>query len=185
MCSIEVTPVISTERLVLRGPVRGDAEAIYRLASDINVAGMLATMPHPYRRADAEAFLEGAMARDWNAEPEFAIEHRNFGVVGMLGFKARAGEAGAHEQSGRPELGFWIGRPYWNRGYMTEAVRGALKWARRDWRRNVVVAGHFSDNPASGQVLCKAGFLYTGDVELTPCLARGQEVPTRRMVWLA
>jgi RimJ/RimL family protein N-acetyltransferase len=65
-------------------------------------------------------------------------------------------------------------------------VRGALKWVKRDWRRNVVVAGHFADNPASGQVLCKAGFLYTGDIERRPSVARGRDdVPTRMMVWLA
>ena len=177
MCAIEVTPVITTERLVLRGPVVSDAEAVYRLGSDFNVAGMTANLPHPYRLADAEAFLERARARDWDAEPGFVIEHRNFGLVGMLGFKAG--------DPARPELGFWLGRPYWNRGYMTEAVRGALKWAKRDWRKNLVVAGHFADNPASGQVLCKSGFLYTGDVDLVPSLARGQPVPTRRMVWLA
>ena len=175
MCAIEVTPVISTERLTLRGPVRSDAEAIYRLASDLNVTGQTSQMPHPYGMADAEAFLDRAMGADFHAEPTFAIEHRNFGVVGVLSFDA--GE--------RPELGYWLGRPYWNRGYMTEAVRGALKWARRDWRKNVVVAGHFADNPASGQVLCKSGFLYTGDVELRPSAARGQAVPTRMMVWLA
>ncbi|HEY8573249.1 GNAT family N-acetyltransferase [Phenylobacterium sp.] len=173
-----MTPVISTERLVLRGPVRTDAEAIYRLAGDFNVAGMLGRMPHPYRMEHAEAFLESVHARDWDREPEFAIEHRNFGLVGMIGFKAGTDAA-------RPELGFWIGRPYWNRGYMTEAVRGVLKWTRRDWRKNVVEAAHFTDNAASGQVLCKAGFLYTGDVELRPCLARGMDVPARRMVWLA
>lgn len=175
MCAIEVTPVISTERLVLRGPVRGDAEAIYRLASDINVAGMTSNIPHPYGPGDAEAFLDRALARRWDEEPGFVVEHRNFGLVGMVGFKG--GE--------RAELGFWLGRPYWNRGYMTEAVRAVLKWVKRDWRRNVLVAGHFSDNPASGQVLCKSGFLYTGDVELRPSLARKAEVPCRMMVWLA
>jgi len=106
------------------------------------------------------------------------IEHHNFGVVGSIGFTHKRGE--------RAEIGYFLGRPYWNRGYATEAVRGALRWVKRDWRRNVVVAGHFADNPASGQVLCKAGFLYTGDVELRPCVARGgAEVPTRMMVWLA
>lgn len=177
MCAIEVTPVITTERLVLRGPVRSDAEAIYRLASDFNVAAMTANVPHPYALADAEAFLDRAMARDWARAPGFAIEHRNFGLVGMLGFKDAA--------SGRPDLGFWLGRPYWNRGYATEAVRAALKWARRDWRKPIVTAGHFADNPASGQVLCKSGFLYTGDVALVASVARGQAVPTRMMVWLA
>jgi RimJ/RimL family protein N-acetyltransferase len=95
----------------------------------------------------------------------------------MLGFRTGA--------QGRPDLGFSLGRRYWNRGYATEAVRAALKWVKRDWRKNVVVAGHFSDNPASGQVLCKAGFLYTGDVTLLRSQARDADVPARMMVWLA
>ena len=65
------------------------------------------------------------------------------------------------------------------------AVRAALGWVKRDWRKRLVVAGHFADNPASGQVLCKAGFLYTGDVEPRASRARGDEVPTRMMIWLA
>jgi RimJ/RimL family protein N-acetyltransferase len=177
MCAIEISPVISTERLVLRGPVRGDADAIAKLADDLAVAGQTLSMPHPYSDGEAEAAVERAFGLDWSQEAEFAIEHRNFGVVGMLGFRTGA--------NGRPELGYWIGRPFWNRGYATEAVRAALKWVKRDWRKRLVVAGHFADNPASGQVLCKAGFLYTGDIELKPSRARGLAVPTRMMVWLA
>lgn len=177
MCAIEVTPVIATERLILRGPVPADVDPIAKLAGDLNVAGQTVAIPHPYSDADAEAYVDGAMRLDWGREAAFAIEHRNFGVVGMVGLKPAS--------TGRPELGYWIGRPYWNRGYATEAVRGALKWVKRDWRKRLVVAGHFADNPASGQVLCKAGFLYTGEVALKPSKARGREVPTRMMVWLA
>lgn len=177
MCAIEVTPVLTTERLILRGPVRGDASAMARLAGDINVAGQTCVLPHPFTEADAEGAVERAQRLDWSRDAKFAIEHRNFGVVGMLGLKTNA--------VGRPELGCWIGRPFWNRGYATEAVRAALTWVKRDWRKRLVVAGHFADNAASGQVLCKAGFLYTGDVELRPSRARGCEVPTRMMVWLA
>jgi RimJ/RimL family protein N-acetyltransferase len=177
MCVIDISPVISTERLVLRGPVRGDAKVIAGLAADPGVSGQTTLLPHPFSHDDAEAAVERAYRIDWAEEATFAIEHRNFGVVGMLGFKLRP--------NARPELDGWIGRPFWNRGYATEAVRGALKWVKRDWRRRLVVAGHFADNPASGQVLCKAGFLYTGDVELKRSRARGREVPTRMMVWLA
>jgi len=178
MCAVDVTPVISTERLILRGPVVTDAPAIAGLASDINVAGMTTSMPHPYRLTDAEAWIEHARNCDWTRDALFVIEHRAFGVVGVLGFD--------HERGPRAEIGYALARPFWNRGYATEAVRGGLKWVKRDWRRNVVVAGHFADNPASGQVLCKAGFLYTGDVELRPSRARGRaDVPTRMMVWLA
>jgi RimJ/RimL family protein N-acetyltransferase len=181
MCAIEVTPVVSTERLILRGPVRTDAAALAHLLNDLNVSAMTSQIPHPYGLADAEAWLDRAMACDFDGEADFVIEHRNFGVVGGLGFKP-----GADHKEGRPELGYWIGRPYWNRGYATEAARAAMKWVKRDWRKPVVVSGHFADNPASGQVLCKAGFLYTGDVEPRSSLARGRDdVPTRMMVWLA
>ena len=181
MCAVEITPVVSTERLILRGPVVTDAPAIAGLVNDRNVAGMTGMIPHPYGLADAEAWISRAQAIDWGREASWVIEHQAFGVVGGLGFKG-----GAPDTMGRPEIGYWLGRPFWNRGYATEAVRGALKWVKRDWRKNVVVAGHFADNPASGQVLCKAGFLYTGDVELRPSKARGREdVPTRMMVWLA
>ncbi len=176
MCAVDVTPVVSTERLILRGPVVTDAVQIAALANDRNVAGMTGNIPYPYGLADAEAFIARAQAADWGCEARWVIEHAAFGVVGGLGLKA--GE--------RPELGFWLGRPFWNRGYATEAARGALRWVKRDWRKSVVVAGHFADNPASGQVLCKAGFLYTGDIERRPSVARGRDdVPTRMMVWLA
>jgi RimJ/RimL family protein N-acetyltransferase len=178
MCAIEVSPVVSTERLVLRGAVRTDAKRLAELASDFNVAARTVSIPHPYELSDAERYLDRAMACDWERHAEFVIEHHNFGVVGSIGFTHKRGE--------RAEIGYFLGRPYWNRGYATEAVRAGLRWVKRDWRRNVVVAGHFTDNPASGQVLCKAGFLYTGDVELRPCAARGgAQVPTRMMVWLA
>jgi RimJ/RimL family protein N-acetyltransferase len=176
MCAIEVTPVVSTERLVLRGPMVTDAPVIATLAADLNVAGMTGRIPHPYGLADAETFIARAQRTDWDREAAWVIEHHVFGLVGGIGLKP----------GDRPEIGFWLGRPFWNRGYATEAVRGALKWVKRDWRKQVVVAGHFADNPASGQVLCKAGFLYTGDVERRVSAARRREdVPTRMMVWLA
>lgn len=177
MSAVEVTPVIPTERLVLRIPSRSDAESLTKLADDFNVAAQTLRIPHPYQPEDAEAFIEGALHLDPAREAVFAIAHRDFGLVGMLGFTPM--------DQGRPDLGFWIGRPFWNRGYATEALRAALTWAKRDWGKRVVTAGHFVDNPASGQVLCKAGFLYTGEVERRRSHARGREVPTRMMVWLA
>ena len=178
MCAIEVSPVVSTERLVLRGAVRNDAEALVELANDFNVAARVTSMPFPFRLTDAEVLVGRAMTCDWERDAMFVIEHRNFGVVGLLDFD--------HDRGTRAEIGYFLGKPYWNRGYATEAVRGALRWVKRDWRKNVVVAGHFADNAASGHVLCKAGFLYTGDVEQRPCMARGgAPVPTRMMVWLA
>ena len=178
MCAIEVRPQVGTDRLVLRAPVEGDALMLRDFANDLGVAGMTSTMPHPFTLADAEACLGKAAGGDPKKRAGLVVEHRQFGPIGLLQL---------HEKEPRrPELGGWIGRPFWGRGYATEAVGAALRWAQADWRKAVVWAGHFADNPAAGQMLCKAGFLYTGDVEVRPCLARdGAGVRTRMMVWLA
>jgi RimJ/RimL family protein N-acetyltransferase len=178
MCALDIRPAIGTERLILRGPVAADAPLIAELANDLGVAGMTTTIPHPYSQADAEDHLARVARLNPRAGAEFAIEHRTFGLIGMLGFR--------EEEPRRPQLGYWLGRPFWGRGYATEAVRAALDWARGDWRRGAVWAGHFAENRASGQVLVKAGFLYTGDLERKPCAARGgRTMATRMMVWLA
>lgn len=179
MCAIETTaltgPEIGTERLTLRRPLMSDAGALVAFANDFNVAAMLSTMPHPYGPKEAEDFLSKEI--DWDRAPNFAIVHREFGYIGGLGFQEKA--------PGRTEVGYWLGRPFWGRGYATEALKAAVAWARDGWGKQVLYAGHFTENRASGAVLVKAGFLYTGDVEPWPCLARGRDVPTRMMVRLA
>lgn len=178
MCALDVRPVIGTERLILRRPVADDAAELAALANDPGVAGMLSTWPHPYEVAHADAWLAKVARADPRTRADFVIEHRQLGVMGVIG----VGE----DEPRRPEMGYWLGRPFWNRGYATEAVKATLAWAASDWRKNVVWAGHFADNRASGQVLCKAGFLYTGDVVEKTSLGRGgAKVAQRMMVWLA
>lgn len=176
MCETLDSPVITTARLRLRAPAPADAERVAELCSDIDIPRMTTRMPWPYSLVDAAAFIGRASDQDRNIENTFLIEHGDDGPVGCIGLF----------MTGRlPEIGYWIGRPYWGRGIATEATRAALSWARSDWRKKVVVAGHFADNPASAAVLSKSGFLYTGDVEMRHSLARGEAVPTRMMVWLA
>ena len=127
--------------------------------------------------ADAEDYIGRVHAQDRTSDNTFVIETEEDGVVGAIGLFTPPGEP--------LELGYWIGRPYWGRGFATEAAQGAMAFAKRDWRRKLVVAGHFADNPASGEVLVKTGFLYTGEVRMKPSLARGAETPCRMMVWLA
>jgi RimJ/RimL family protein N-acetyltransferase len=176
MCVIEPSPVLETRRLLLRAPDRGDVDRFVELAGDWEVARMLGRMPHPYLPEHAEEFLGMVEAFDPRENQVFAMDLEDVGVIGVIGF---------NPLEGATELGYWVGRPYWGRGFASEAVDAALAWAKRAWKRRHIVAGHFSDNPASGRVLCKAGFLYTGRTELRDCRARGEKVPTRMMVWLA
>lgn len=176
MCSIQIEPVIETQRLRLRRPRMTDAPRVAKLLNDRELARMTPSVPHPYGLEDAQAYLAQVDEADPDDRAMFVIDHPEQGPIGVVGFDS---------ENGRTEMGCWIGRPFWNLGFATEAAKGALVWAHRDWKRRYVLARHFSDNPASGSVLCKSGFLYTGEVRLSPSAARGEAVPSRMMVWLA
>ncbi len=170
-------PRLETARLVLRAPQSGDAVYLADLANDIEVARMTTRVRHPYRLADAQAYVASMIGADPGVEQAFALAHRDFGVIGM---------AGLHPSEDRhAELGYWIGRTFRGRGFATEAAQAVARWAAQAWGRRALVSGHFADNPASGRVLEKAGFLYTGEVRPRFSLGRGQAVATRMMVWLA
>lgn len=177
MCVIEKTPVIETRRLALRAPERRDAARLADLANDFDIVRMTSRMPWPYGRKDAEAFIARCGQRDLSRDATFLIEVDDEGVAGCLGFFTNP--------EGALEVGYWIGRDWWGRGIATEALTGALAWAGRDWRKRCVTAGHFADNPVSGTVLVKSGFLYTGVTKMLDSLARGEPAPTKMMVWLA
>lgn len=168
---------LQTSRLVLRPVAPADAAPMTPLAADAGVARMTTSIPHPFNQDMAEGFIARKRAADHAREVVLAIERADGVFMGVLGIHPTDGRA--------PELGYWIGRPFWGAGYMTEAVTAALVWARDSWGRRVLTSGHFADNDASGRVLAKAGFLYTGEVEPRFSVARGEEAATRMMVWLA
>jgi RimJ/RimL family protein N-acetyltransferase len=145
-----------TQRLLLRPGWIEDAPALFRAIADEPVVRNLATAPWPYRREDAEAFLSTPRGPD---DPVMLVFLRGPGaaeLIGTIGFARRPG--------GDVELGYWIARSHWNRGYATEAGRAVVRMARDSFRVPRLVAGHFLDNPASGRVLEKLGFRPTGAV---------------------
>jgi RimJ/RimL family protein N-acetyltransferase len=170
-------PWIATDRLTLRPLIPDDAWRIADLANDYEVARMLVPLPHPYSLRDAEQFIERMRSADPRADHAFGMEHRSFGLVGVLGFQRADGPI--------TEMGYWLGRTFWGCGLATEAARAALAWAFGDWGKRAIMASHFADNPASGRVLAKAGFLYTGEVRELRSLARGTHAPARMMVCMA
>jgi RimJ/RimL family protein N-acetyltransferase len=170
-------PTLHTDRLCLRPLEAADAGPMTPLADDLGVARMTTSIPHPFTKDMAVGFIERMCSADPAHEVALAVERRDGAFMGVLGVHPKAGLA--------PELGYWIGRPFWGQGYMTEAVLAALVWARDGWARRILSSGHFADNDPSGRVLEKADFLYTGEVEQRFSIARGEPAPTRMMVWLA
>jgi RimJ/RimL family protein N-acetyltransferase len=168
---------LHTPRLALRPLQAADADPMTPLADDLGVSRMTTSIPHPFSRDMAEGFIARMGEADPEREAAWAVERADGAFMGVLGIHPK--------EAPGVELGYWIGRPFWGQGYMTEAVTAVLVWARESWGARVLTSGHFADNPASGAVLVKADFLYTGVIEPRFSVARGEVAPTRMMVWLA
>jgi RimJ/RimL family protein N-acetyltransferase len=145
-------PPFATSRLILRHFQRSDAAPMLPLIGDFEIANNTSRIPHPYTAADADAFL--SMLEREPEKPILAVTLNN-SVIGAVGLELEP----LHD---RGELGYWIGRPYWNKGYATEAARAMIAIAFRNLGLNKVVAHHFTRNPASGRVLEKTGMLREG-----------------------
>jgi RimJ/RimL family protein N-acetyltransferase len=178
--STAATPVLATERLMLRSPRPADAEALARLANDRRIAENTTRIPHPYTLADAQRFID-AVAGPASVETVFAVTLPDGDILGVCGFGGRDGEG--------PELGYWFGAPYWGQGYTTEAVRAMIDYAFTDCDHDVLHAGARVTNPASRRVLEKCGFQWTG-VRLRRVRALASSVPVdqfrlKRRIWAA
>ena len=162
---------IETKRLKLR-PIRmSDAQRIAHFCDDPGVGRNLSMTPLPYTLSAAEGWLLILAARARAAcDYVFATELPGEGLIGVVG---------AHRVGGDGvEVGYWFGRPFWGRGFATEAVSAFVAEARA---LGQLKAGHFVDNPASGRVLAKSGFDYTGETVAMFSMGRGSRVDCRRM----
>lgn len=143
---------IRTERLVLRGFRMTDAPGVQALAGDVEVARNTLNIPHPYGVADAEA---------WIASHPDQLERRTAVTFAVTAGSAEelAGAVGLilDPDHDRAELGYWIGRAFWGRGYATEAARAVVAWGFGTLELHRIYATHFPRNPASGAVLRKIG----------------------------
>lgn len=144
-------PVLETTRLTLRAPRLEDAKMVAALANDRRIAENTARIPHPYREADAEGFITGANKS--GGEGVFLITLRDETIVGACGLT---------NQEQTAELGYWLGVPYWGKGYATEAMHAVIDYAFGDLGYDALQAGARVTNPASRRVLEKCGFQWTG-----------------------
>lgn len=163
---------IETERLILRPIELADAQRVAAFTSDPAVARMVGMIPLPNPKIAAEGWILIMHARrPLGRDHVFGVELPGEGLIGCVGAHAK--------KQGEIEIGYWFGRPYWGRGFASESARALAEAARE---LGQVTAGHFVDNPASGRVLEKAGFAYTGAIEPRFSLARGVKVDCRLMV---
>jgi RimJ/RimL family protein N-acetyltransferase len=161
-------PVLETKRLAMRAPRLEDAKRVAALANDRRIAENVARIPHPYQVPDAESFISGA--NKVGGEAVFLITLRDETVIGACGIML---------QERTPELGYWLGLPYWGKGYATEALHAVIDYAFTDLAHDELQAGARVTNPASRRVLEKCGFQWTG-VGLTRIRAIKSSAPIDR-----
>ena len=167
------TPEIRTDRLVLRAPRPEDLDRCAELLGDYDVAKMLSRVPYPYDLEAGKAYLARAEAhwQDWKNAEElgFQIDHESQ-MIGGIGLK---------KLRETPEIGYWLGRPFWGRGFMSEAVRAAVTWLFENTGHAHVACEAMTDNPASLKVAEKLGFRKVAEVGCES-LSRGGTMPAVR-----
>lgn len=133
-----------------------DLDALLRHADDpAIVRGLSDRFPHPYTRADGEAFLAGDVVD--LTQPVLAIEIDG-DACGSIGIRA----PGTGERAHAAELGYWLGRAHWNRGVMRRVVSRYVPWVMDALDLSRVQANVLDTNAASAQVLLACGFVEEG-----------------------
>lgn len=156
------TPTLRTPRLILRPLRADDADAIAAGVGNYDVVRWLSSVPYPYGADDAVRFIAAQGTADSHVWAICDIS----GLSGIVSI----GE----------ELGYWLSRGVWGRGYLTEAATAAIDWWFGEGAATTLHASHYDDNLASRHVLDKLGFAVHG-----PCLRRSralnQDVVSTRM----
>jgi len=148
---------MQTERLILRRWQDSDAAALYKYASDPDVGPRAGWPPHTSEEDSLNVIRE-----IFSNDTTWAIVLKETGeAIGCMGYFT-------HATSNIPigendcEVGYWVGKPYWNQGICTEALRLMLDYCQNVMHYDNIWSDHFTGNPASGRVMEKCGFRDTG-----------------------
>jgi RimJ/RimL family protein N-acetyltransferase len=147
-------PVLNGIQIGLRPLKMRDEESLQRYANDPAVAYFLARMPSPHTPKDARQWIRktAAMARNDSGYYLGIARCENDEIIGVIGLR------NIKPADKKAELTYWLGRRFWKKGLMSEAVPLMLKFAFRDLRLNRVHALVHERNTGSIRVLEKAGF---------------------------
>ncbi len=172
----EETDALRTPRLTLVPFAPHHAPALHSLLADWEVVRMLAVVPCPLLPEDVAAYAREHSKRRTGSD-EFAILLCEE-PIGVCSVK-RPGSGDPPRVM--PRLGFWIGHPFWGKGYATEAISALVAFAFERYPQDRIGAGVFVDNPASRRTLEKNGFAEAGRYPVA-CRARGEDVETLDML---
>ena len=200
---------MENERILLRPWCEDDAEALYKYASDPEVGPRAGWPPHksveesleiirtifhsdhmwaielkdPLPPAGDSPFPRGRAEENKTVAGDSPFDRGraiNGEPIGCMGYMVH-GESNIDIGENDAEVGYWIARPFWNRGICTEALRMLIDYCFREKSFNTLWADYFPDNPASGKVMEKCGFRDTGKVNRCSRLQLGSDRPVKIM----
>lgn len=128
-------------------------------ANNPKVTKMTLNMPYPYREKDAISWINMAH-QGWEEQNHFVFaicQLPDDDFMGGIGLRV-------NKRFNNAELGFWIGEPYWNMGYVTEAAGEILTFGFEEIDLHKIYATHLVENPASGKVMIKNGMIQEGEL---------------------
>ena len=191
---------METNRIILRPWHDSDAEVLYKWASDPDVGPRAGWAPHQSveesleiirtvfndalhtwaivlketgktmeQREQSDACIDSAESRQRKTEGQ---------PIGAMGYGPSC-ECNLPAHEGEPLIGYWVAKPYWNKGICTEALRLMLDHIRETTDIKSLISGHFVDNPASGRVMEKCGFVPTGETCIDANQYQGENRPIR------
>jgi len=148
---------LRTARLLLRSYDSEDIPALVRLAGAKEIAATTVQIPHPYAEENARTFLA-------KANEDFRAGRSITFAISALPGRELCGAVGLNiaEPHRHAELGYWIGVPFWNKGFATEAARATVAFGFQMLGLHRIFAHHFAGNTASQRVLEKIGMRHEG-----------------------
>ena len=167
--------VMESSRIILRPWRDSDAETLFKWASDPDVGPRAGWAPHK----SVEESLGIIRTVFCDATNTWAIELKETGeAIGAMGYGPSC-DCKLPAREGEPLAGYWVAKPYWNQGICTEALKLMIEHIRKTTDIRSLISGHFTDNPASGRVMEKCGFVPTGETVIDETQYQGKDRPIR------
>ena len=151
----KINLIIKTDRLILRKWTQDDAKSLFAYAQNPNVGPIAGWPPHK----DIETSKDVIDNVFCGSECYAICEKENNIAIGAVELKLN-GHTDMTERDDECELGYWLGEPFWGRGYMPEAAHALIKRGFEDLGMTTIWCGYYDGNEKSKRVQEKLGFTY-------------------------
>jgi RimJ/RimL family protein N-acetyltransferase len=154
--------VLRTERLELSVPRASDIDEMTSYCQDPEIARFV-PIPQPYTAESARSFIEDYVPASWASGREFSWAMRDATRVTDASAGAFLGMIGAvPKPDGSLSVGYWLGAEHRGQGYVPEAARAVIEWARETLGSTTAIWWAIAGNTSSARVAEKLGFTRAG-----------------------